>query len=129
MKPSHILAAALFVSGMAMAETCDNTQSQMDLNVCFDKQFRAADKELNLLYGELLRRYEPKNQILLKDAERRWIAYRDAECRFETASTEDGSIHPMIYAQCITTKTKARIAELKAQRDCQDGDFSCNNPP
>ncbi|GAA0544701.1 uncharacterized protein YecT (DUF1311 family) [Rhizomicrobium palustre] len=128
MKPSQLLAATLIFSGMAMAEDCSKAQTQSEMLICADKDSRATDKALNTLYGELLRRYEPKYQVLLKDAERRWIAYRDAECRFETAATEDGSIHPMAYAQCITAKTKARITELTAQRDCAEGDFSCNKP-
>jgi uncharacterized protein YecT (DUF1311 family) len=30
-----------------------------------------------------------------------------------------------VLSQCLTQKTNARIAELKAQLNCEEGDLSC----
>jgi uncharacterized protein YecT (DUF1311 family) len=123
-----IAAALLAAPALAQDLDCNHAMAQPDMNSCADKDFQAADKKLNKLYTNLMSKYEPKYQALLKDAERKWIAYRDAECAFETAQSEGGSINPMEYSLCLREKTNARIKELKAQRDCPEGDLTCNNP-
>jgi uncharacterized protein YecT (DUF1311 family) len=94
---------------------CKKATVQMELNVCADREFQSWDAKLNALYRALQKSADPKEQALLKAAERNWIAYRDSECDYETASSEGGSIRPMEYSNCLTAKTRARIAELKSQ--------------
>jgi uncharacterized protein YecT (DUF1311 family) len=94
---------------------CKKAVAQMELNVCADREFQSWDAKLNVRYRSFLKSANPKDQALLKAAERNWIAYRDSECDYETASSEGGSIRPMEYSNCLTAKTRARIAELKSQ--------------
>jgi len=107
---------------------CKKAQAQMDLNYCADRDFQAQDKALNALYRLLMSKYDVKSQGLLKTAEKTWIAFRDSECTFETASSEGGSIQPMEYSGCLSELTRARIKQLQAQRDCAEGDLTCNGP-
>ena len=50
---------------------------------------------------------------LLRKAQRAWIAFRDAECTYDTVGDEGGSIQPMDYSLCLTRLTKLRTAQLK----------------
>ena len=103
--------------------------NQAELDQCAGRDFNGADDRLNAVYNMLVTKYDPQSEMLLKTAERAWIAYRDAECSFETNGTAGGSINSMEYTLCRTDKTKAHIKELSAQLDCGEGDLSCNAPP
>jgi uncharacterized protein YecT (DUF1311 family) len=115
-----ISAAAVHASAAAGSDDsfkdldCKKASVQIELNVCADREFQTWDAKLNALYRTLLKAADPKDQTLLKSAERSWIAYRDSECDYETSDSEGGSIRPMEYSNCLTTKTRARIAELKS---------------
>jgi uncharacterized protein YecT (DUF1311 family) len=93
---------------------CKKAAVQMELNACADREFESWDGKLNALYRTLIKNADLKDQALLKAAERSWLSFRDSECAFETSDSEGGSIHPMEYSNCLTEKTRARIAELKA---------------
>lgn len=58
-------------------------------------------------------------------AQRKWIAYRDADCEFQTFPTTEGSVHGMLYSQCLTQKTAERVTEFKSMLSCKEGDLSC----
>ena len=105
---------------------CAKAQTQMELNYCADKDFQVQDKKLNALYRTVMSQQDANGQSLLKTAQRNWLAYRDSECGFETAGSAGGSIQPMEYSLCLSEKTKARVKELQAQRDCAEGDLTCN---
>jgi len=50
----------------------------------------------------------------LKDAERKWMAYRDAICKAEYGLVGGGSAGPSIQVSCLIRITKQRIADLQA---------------
>lgn len=124
-------ATALLVvstSGAAAASKtvdCRSAQQQIDLDICADRDFRAADAQLNALYRSIQANYNSQGRELLT-SERAWIAYRDSECAFETDGVRDGSAQPMMRSMCLGGMTRLRIRELEQQRDCADGDLSCN---
>jgi uncharacterized protein YecT (DUF1311 family) len=61
----------------------------------------------------------------LRTAQRNWIQYRDNECTFETADNEGGSIHPMVYAGCLTRLTKERTRALETHLSCWKNGEGC----
>lgn len=97
----------------ASAGTCTDPMDQSTMNICADKDYRAADAVLNKVYKRAMAAQDDTGRDLLRASERVWIAYRDAECKFEAAPNEGGSIYPMVYAGCLTRLTKARIADLR----------------
>lgn len=70
----------------------------------------------------------PDSKKLLIEAQRSWIAFRDAECKFSSAGVEGGSVYPLIYSTCVTELTKARVETFKNYLKCQEGDLSCPVP-
>jgi uncharacterized protein YecT (DUF1311 family) len=135
MKARSIAVVVLFAAAVAHAQDnlfahtdCKKAATQMDMDYCAGLDFKAADAQLNALYRQMMAKYDEADREKLKAAEKAWLAYRDAECDYETASSIGGTIHPMVETMCQTDKTKARIKELKSQRDCEEGNMSCNNP-
>jgi uncharacterized protein YecT (DUF1311 family) len=128
-----LLAAALAVTTADAQQAaapppidCKAASTQIELDYCAGQDFKAADARLNAVYQQLMAKYDVANQALLRAAEEKWIAWRDAECAYETALTVGGTVHPMMETMCDTEKTNTHIKELERERDCQEGDITCN---
>jgi uncharacterized protein YecT (DUF1311 family) len=96
------------------------------MNRCADQDAKAADAELNRVYQELLSKSKGDASATkkLRDAQRAWIAFRDAQLEAlypaEDKQREYGSIYPMCYAIVTTAMTKDRTIQLR--RMLQDKD-------
>ena len=123
------LAPVMFTS-MAVAADCDNASDQATMNQCAAQQHAAADKELNALYQQITTRLkgQPDRKKLWVGTQRAWIAFRDAECTFLASGVEGGSMFALIYSNCTTDLTKARVETFKNYLKCQEGDMSCPVP-
>ncbi|SDT97777.1 lysozyme inhibitor LprI family protein [Pseudomonas mandelii] len=131
MHPRFLLALTpLLFTTVAHAADCDNATDQATMNQCAAQQHKAADKELNALYQQITQRLKskPDSKKLLLGAQRSWIAFRDAECKFASAGVEGGSVYPLIYSNCVTELTKARVETFKNYLKCQEGDMGCPVP-
>ena len=131
MTPRFLLALTpLLFTPAAFAVDCDNAADQATMNQCAAQQNKAADKELNALYQQITTRLKsnPDGKKLLIGAQRSWIAFRDAECKFSASSVEGGSVYPLVYSNCVTGLTKARVETFKNYLKCQEGDMSCPVP-
>lgn len=120
---------ALLLSTAALADDCDNAQTQADMNTCAATQLKAADAKLNGAYTTAMKRAPDATKTLLKTAQQKWIALRDADCALISSGTEGGSVQPMIHTQCLTDKTVERTAWLESLLNCEEGDLSCPLPP
>ena len=94
------------LSGGAMA-ACPGS-NQMELGECAAIESKKADAALNAVYRKLEKTPE------LVAAQRLWIAYRDAECKYQSSRYEGGTIAPMIYSNCLTTLTTQRTEILES---------------
>lgn len=131
MPPRLLLALMpLFFVTVAQAQECANATTQGDMNQCAAQENKAADNELNSLYKQITTRLKdnPEAKQLLVKAQRTWIGFRDAECNFSASGVEGGSVYPLIYSNCITALTKARIEAFKTYLKCKEGDLSCPVP-
>ena len=95
--------------------SCRDPQTQYEMNVCADRAYKAADAELNKVYNRLVSKLDEAARTKLKVVEVTWLKYRDANCDYEAALYEGGSIKPAIYSSCMERMTKARTAELREQ--------------
>ncbi|QXE10886.1 MULTISPECIES: lysozyme inhibitor LprI family protein [Pseudomonas] len=109
---------------------CANASDQATMNQCAGQEFKSTDKELNAMYQQIIGRLKdnPDRKKLLVGAQRAWIGFRDTECKFSASGVEGGSVYPLIYSNCLTAVTKARIEALKQYLKCQEGDMSCPVP-
>ena len=90
------------------------SQTQAELTVQANDQYKKADKELNRVYGLLVKKLDANEKQALAASEKAWIQFRDLECKFECMDEEGGSIHGMMYAACLTQLTEKHIEELKS---------------
>jgi uncharacterized protein YecT (DUF1311 family) len=129
-----LLAAAAFLAmsplAMVKAQDCANASSQSAMNICADQDYKKTDAELNSVYKHIAARLKTDRDTtrLLVNAQKTWIAFRDAECTFSTSGSAEGSINPMLVAQCRDGITQRRIIDLKRYLHCQEGDMGCPVP-
>ena len=114
------------LDAQAREHNCDAPMAQMDMNFCADLDFQRADAELNRVYRESIagerqadreldRTYDqrPSNETVLREAQRAWVAFRDAQCTYEAnAEARGGSMEPMVDSACRARLTRERIAQL-----------------
>jgi uncharacterized protein YecT (DUF1311 family) len=96
-------------------DPCADAQSQTEMNICWGKEYKAADAQLNVAYREFTSKLNPEETAQLKATQLAWIKFRDANCEFVADQYKGGSIRPMIAAMCLADVTNARTSELKAQ--------------
>ena len=89
-------------------------QTQLEMNRTADAKYKKADAELNKVYKQLISILNQSEKLLLIQAEKDWVKFRDSSCKFESSQYEGGSIKPLIYSTCLEELTRKRISEIKA---------------
>lgn len=114
----------------AQADICESADDQATLNRCAQNAYQAADGDLNALYHQIRQRLsdDPDTYRQLRDAQRHWIAFRDAECAFSASLVEGGSIYPMVLDGCLEGLTLQRVDQFRQYLACEEGDMSCPVP-
>lgn len=103
-----------------IAKGCDGAS---DMRVCAWYKYFQADVRLNDSYRQAMNwLQEPSAKDALRDAQRAWVSYRDASCRFETAAWEGGSFREVATAYCWEGMTRKRTKELLAILTCKGED-------
>jgi uncharacterized protein YecT (DUF1311 family) len=74
----------------------------------------AADKELNETYQRLLAVLRPVEAQALRNAQRAWLSYVEADARFSFAREGDGSSGRLVAVNTREKLTRERIAVLKS---------------
>ena len=69
------------------------------------------DGRLNKAYKALMAQEEGKQKQTLRDVQRLWIKYRDANCGFYAQGA--GTISQVAAAECMRVLTKQRALELE----------------
>jgi uncharacterized protein YecT (DUF1311 family) len=131
MKPAILsVMFAVFVLQTARAQSCDDAQSEAEMQVCTDKAYKASNAELNALYRKIQKRLaddKDTGQLLVK-AQRAWLSFRDAECAFSSSGAAGGSVYPTTLSMCLDDLTRKRVNDFKGYLDCEEGDTSCPVP-
>jgi len=86
---------------------------------CITSEKDVWDRILNSEYSatrDHLNRQNPGLVEALLDAQRAWIAFRDAECALSYERWADGSLRGVVLANCLMVKTAERAIELRDMR-------------
>ncbi|WP_249126422.1 lysozyme inhibitor LprI family protein [Aeromonas popoffii] len=114
----HIYAFLLLaVSTVQASDDCKEPMTQAAMNICAMQDYTKADAELNAAYKKLVAALDKEQLGRLKTAQRAWITFRDAQCRYEAGVYEGGSIAPLVHSSCLTKLTEQRTKDLIAQLD------------
>ena len=126
MRRSAIRRSAIAVGLMAVA-TCANAHEISEsysacleraagvtpaMQECIAAELTVQDKRLNTAYASLLKAITEKRKTQLRDVQRKWIAFRDANCAYY----DDGSLGQAAHLaadECVLTATAARAFELE----------------
>ena len=114
-------------SALDPAPNCANQMTQFDMNVCSFRDFLKSDIEMNRAWGKAaafakaqdtdLRSSDPKAAgefSRLLASQRKWNAFKDAECDLEAGPRETGgSMWAMNMNWCLKKLTDARVAQLR----------------
>jgi uncharacterized protein YecT (DUF1311 family) len=121
-----LLAAALVgvpVIAMAQSVDCSRAVAQVELTYCAEQSWKAADVDLNEAYRlarERMRQIdaalppsERGAEMMLRDAQRSWVPFRDAACAAEGYMMHGGSAEPMVNYGCRARLTRQRTSDLR----------------
>lgn len=125
-----MLLLSLLLAGAAPADdqatiNCANQQSQLEMNVCSGREYKAADILLNNQWRvaqRTAREYDAISPPLQKSeahsaqllaAQRAWIVFRDAHCLALSDKYRGGTIRGLIQDNCLTELTKIRTKQLR----------------
>src|SRR5438067_2750611 len=115
-----ILFSGAFAQEQKKPEPCADAQSQAEMNICWGKEYKAADARLNDAYRQFASKLDDEQKAQLKNAQVAWLKYRDANCDFVADQYKGGTIRPMIAAICLADVTNNRTTELKVQMKERD---------
>lgn len=93
---------------------CKEPITQSDMNICSYRDYLRADIALNEVWRDLASEASGDAKKRHLDAQRKWIAYRDAQCLAENGPrSESGTIWPLLQNTCLTSLTEARTKQLR----------------
>lgn len=81
---------------------------------CNRKALAKADRELNVLYRDLMERADPAERRALQEAQLAWIRLRDAQCALVQAYYQQAPFPEKWTSRCQAVQTIRRVQELKA---------------
>lgn len=117
---SALLMVVIFMAvGTNLAGQDDETKcccSTYDVSVCLSKIHEKVDKSLNETYRQALQmttRFGSTDVQNLKEAEKKWISYRDAACDAEYHLWGGGSGGPNAKTLCVIRLTRQRTLDLE----------------
>jgi uncharacterized protein YecT (DUF1311 family) len=117
--------ACLVMSGLACAQAEERTSKSyaacLDkaggvtsaMQDCIGEELERQDRRLNRAYEALMGSVPEKRRAQLRDAQRKWIAFRDANCEFYY-DPQGGSAARLAANECVVTLTAERAHELEA---------------
>ncbi|WP_347158861.1 lysozyme inhibitor LprI family protein [Pontibacter chitinilyticus] len=93
-------------------------QTQAEMNREAYATYQKTDKELNQVYGKILKAYAADTTFIhnLKASQQLWIRFRDAELKTLYPDREPGfygSLHPVCRASYLAQLTQERIYTLQ----------------
>lgn len=98
----------------ATFKTCPGMNgSTLEIIGCLSDERELQDKALNATYQKVMADLTAPQKARLRDAQRAWIAYRDAWCG---AQQDDdwGTLSKIVAAQCLLDETIRHTIELEA---------------
>lgn len=105
-----------------LAAPLAQAQTQGEMNDEAAAEFKDADEQLNSIYQTILSDYADDEVFIasLKEAQRCWIAFRDAQLKMKYPEREPGyygSIQPVCEANYLAELTQDRIRALQVWID------------
>jgi len=95
----------------AAEEVCTDRRATADIVQCLATQTAVWDRRLATAYQKLLDALPARRRDRLRNAQRLWIQFRDANCAYFAGRA--GSVARVEAGQCLLRLTTARAMELE----------------
>jgi uncharacterized protein YecT (DUF1311 family) len=102
---------------------CTNAVTQQEMNLCAELDWQVADAELNDAYAAVIAMMQNidaettpigvTEEARLREAQRAWVAFRDATCDVAGYAMRGGSAEPLLIYGCMMTLSAERADELR----------------
>ncbi len=109
----------------AHALDCKTAATQADMNACAYEDFLAANGAQAAAIRTLDARLKASDRSRWRSAQKAWIAWRTAQCSFESGAASGGSVGEMLRWQCVTRLTQERTTSIERLLTCPEGDLAC----
>lgn len=96
----------------AYSQCMDKASSTVAMSSCIQAETQLQDQRLNRVYKQLATKLDAGPQKGLRDVQRQWIAYRDANCKFHVQAS-GGTMAQLEGGMCVLDMTRERAAELE----------------
>ncbi len=96
-------------------EHCEESNN-LENTFCMSRELTESDARLNVVYKTLM--YALTKPRGLQSAQRAWMVFRDAECKFQNAAMHGGSAYNFSTDLCLMRLTEQRISVLETVRPC-----------
>ncbi|MQG93788.1 lysozyme inhibitor LprI family protein [Pseudomonas sp. MN1F] len=119
MNPRYLMLLA-FLAPLAQADDnspaynqcMDKASSTQAMSSCIQAETQLQDQRLNRVYKQLMAKLDSAPQQSLRDVQRQWIGYRDANCKFHVQAT-GGTLAQLEGGMCMLDMNRERAAELE----------------
>jgi len=102
----------------AFLDRLNSACKDQPLRDCYRAETERQDARLNKAYTKLMAGLSPARKKQLREAQRLWMQYRDANCNFR-ADPEGGTITYDFAAYCVMKETTLRADELEHLREAE----------
>ncbi len=104
----------LFAQSSAADDTsCKDASTTAAMRSCENQRYEKADQRLNAIYAKLVAQVDPQRREKLKQAQRSWVTFRNANADFLASAAEAGTLAPLIRVTAMADMTDGRAAELE----------------
>jgi uncharacterized protein YecT (DUF1311 family) len=102
-----------------LEKAIEKDPSTVGMRAATNKAREMWDKEMNQIYTRLIGRLSKEQQVSLRDAQRSWLKYRDAEGKVisDIIAAKDGTIWQLSATGQGMELVRTRALQLKAYED------------
>jgi len=88
------------------------------------KTFHEADKQLNLIYQDYIKKLDEDKRIAFVKTQKAWIDYKELDCNFQTYGKE-GKESISALSECYKQHIESRIKVINYYNTCNASEPSC----
>jgi len=123
--PLVLLIPLRLLAAQAGAPDCSAPTTQPDMNHCAYEDFLAVNGAQAAVLKGLNQGLAAPDRQRLRAAQKAWIAWRTAQCEFESGGSSGGSARELARWRCTAKLTRERTTALDKLAHCPEGDIAC----
>jgi uncharacterized protein YecT (DUF1311 family) len=91
---------------------CQDATTTAAMRACENSRYQQSEQEMQAAYAQLMKKLGQLQKEKLRQTQRAWVAFRDANADFLAGAAQDGTLAPLIKISALADMTEARTKEL-----------------